>query len=129
MKREQLSDIIGNLDDRQIAEAYQFDPAQGVRIPEFRLKNDSRPQPRHKPALPGNPEFFRKLRMNPCDYMHFFRLHELSSVSSDESVFDLPKFDPFLCLLYSTTGSGIAQDLKLRQEREEFQISDKPLQF
>ncbi len=34
MKREQLSDIIGNLDDRQIAEAYQFDPALCGRSPE-----------------------------------------------------------------------------------------------
>lgn len=34
MKREQLSDIIGNLDDRQIAEAYQFDPARSGRSPE-----------------------------------------------------------------------------------------------
>ena len=34
MKREQLSDIIGNLDDRQIAEAYQFDPGLCGRSPE-----------------------------------------------------------------------------------------------
>ena len=34
MKREQLSDIIGNLDDRQIAEAYQFDPELCGRSPE-----------------------------------------------------------------------------------------------
>lgn len=34
MKREQLSEIIGNLDDRQIAEAYQFDPALCGRSPE-----------------------------------------------------------------------------------------------
>ena len=34
MKREQLSNIIGNLDDRQIAEAYQFDPARSGRSPE-----------------------------------------------------------------------------------------------
>ena len=29
MKREQLSTIICNIDDRQIAEAYQFDPNPG----------------------------------------------------------------------------------------------------
>ena len=34
MKREQLSELIGNLDDRQIAEAYQFDPALCGRSPE-----------------------------------------------------------------------------------------------
>ena len=34
MKREQLSEIIGNLDDRQIAEAYQFDPELCGRSPE-----------------------------------------------------------------------------------------------
>lgn len=34
MKREQLSDIIGNIDDWQIAEAYQFDPTLCNRSPE-----------------------------------------------------------------------------------------------
>ncbi|MBR0354353.1 MAG: hypothetical protein IJK35_03155 [Oscillospiraceae bacterium] len=34
MKREQLSEIIGNLDDRLIAEAYQFDPGRCGRSPE-----------------------------------------------------------------------------------------------
>ncbi len=34
MKREQLSDIIGDLDDRLIAEAYQFDPGLCGRSPE-----------------------------------------------------------------------------------------------
>ncbi len=34
MKREQLSDIIGAIDDRQIAEAYRFDPALCGRSPE-----------------------------------------------------------------------------------------------
>lgn len=34
MKREQLSTIIGNIDDRHIAEAYQYDPARGGRSPE-----------------------------------------------------------------------------------------------
>ncbi len=34
MKREQLSDIISNIEDRQIAEAYQFDPDHSSRSPE-----------------------------------------------------------------------------------------------
>lgn len=34
MKREQLSDIIGAIDDRQVAEAYRFDPALCGRSPE-----------------------------------------------------------------------------------------------
>ena len=34
MKREQLSEIIGNLNDRQIDEAYQFDPDRCGRSPE-----------------------------------------------------------------------------------------------
>lgn len=34
MKREQLSEIIGNLDDRLIAEAYSFDPGRCGRSPE-----------------------------------------------------------------------------------------------
>ena len=34
MKREQLSDIICNIDDRHIAEAYQFDPELCARSPE-----------------------------------------------------------------------------------------------
>ena len=34
MKREQLSDILGNIDDRLIAEAYQYDPARGGHAPE-----------------------------------------------------------------------------------------------
>ena len=34
MRREQLSRVFGNLEDRQIAEAYQFDPARGGHAPE-----------------------------------------------------------------------------------------------
>ena len=34
MKREQLSDIIGAIDDRQVAEAWQFDPDLCGRSPE-----------------------------------------------------------------------------------------------
>ena len=34
MRREQLSRVFGNLEDHQIAEAYQFDPARGGHAPE-----------------------------------------------------------------------------------------------
>ena len=34
MKREQLSDIIGNIDDRQVAEAFSYDPAHSGRSAE-----------------------------------------------------------------------------------------------
>ena len=34
MKREQLTEVISNIDDRLVAEAYRFDPARGSRSPE-----------------------------------------------------------------------------------------------
>ena len=47
-----------------------LDPAERIRIPELRFKDDGAFQFLNQPALPRNPEFFREIRVNPGDHFH-----------------------------------------------------------
>ena len=44
-----------------------LDTAQRLRVPELGLEHDARPQRRHQPALPRNPEFRRELAADTSD--------------------------------------------------------------
>ena len=49
-------------------------PPDRVRIPEFRFKNDPSLQILHQSALPGDPEFFREIRMDMRDRLNLIHL-------------------------------------------------------
>lgn len=61
-----------NPDQPQMGEL--LDTAQRLRVPELGLEHDARPQRRHQPALPRNPEFRRELAADTSDDLGFDNL-------------------------------------------------------
>ena len=68
-------------------------PPDRIRIPEFRLKNDPSLQILHQSALPGDPEFFREIRMDMRDRLNLIHLFFRSFPAAS----DLPARKP-VCL-------------------------------